>query len=386
MNILKKFVFTLFIFQTSISLAQTIIPSSPEINVESYILMDASTGKIIASGNPDSQIEPASMTKVMSAYVIADQLKQKLVSFNDLVLVSEKAWKMEGSRTFIEVGKKVPLIDLLRGLVIQSGNDATVALAEYIAGTEEGFVDVMNAYASEMGLSNTLFQNSTGLPNPSHFTSTRDLAVLGSRLISEFPDHYKLYKEREFTFNEIRQVNRNKLLWQDDSVDGIKTGFTSSAGYCLISSAERNGMRLISVVAGSATSQNTFTSSQRLLEYGFRFFSTKKLLNGNEMIQTSKVWAGKSDSVPLGLESDLILTVPRATLKTVTFNYKINSNIEAPISKGTKLGVVDVLSDGKLLTSKPLIALDAVEEKGFLGRFIDKLILWFINLFDFNND
>ena len=223
MNILKKFVFTLFIFQANISLAQTIIPSSPEINVESYILMDASTGKIIASGNPDSQIEPASMTKVMSAYVIADQLKQKLVSFNDLVLVSEKAWKMEGSRTFIEVGKKVPLIDLLRGLVIQSGNDATVALAEYIAGTEEGFVDVMNAYASEMGLSNTLFQNSTGLPNPSHFTSTRDLAVLGSRLISEFPDHYKLYKEREFTFNEIRQVNRNKLLWQDDSVDGIKT-------------------------------------------------------------------------------------------------------------------------------------------------------------------
>ena len=183
MNILKKFVFTLFIFQANISLAQTIIPSSPEINVESYILMDASTGKIIASGNPDSQIEPASMTKVMSAYVIADQLEQKLVSFDDLVLVSEKAWKMEGSRTFIEVGKKVPLIDLLRGLVIQSGNDATVALAEYIAGTEEGFVDVMNAYASEMGLSNTLFQNSTGLPNPSHFTSTRDLAVLGSRLI-----------------------------------------------------------------------------------------------------------------------------------------------------------------------------------------------------------
>ena len=174
MNILKKFVFTFFIFQVSISLAQTIIPSSPEINVESYILMDASTGKIIASGNPDSQIEPASMTKVMSAYVIADQLKQKLVSFNDLVLVSEKAWKMEGSRTFIEVGKKVPLIDLLRGLVIQSGNDASVALAEYIAGTEDGFVDVMNAYASEMGLSNTLFQNSTGLPNPSHFTSTRD--------------------------------------------------------------------------------------------------------------------------------------------------------------------------------------------------------------------
>ena len=213
MNILKKFVFTLFIFQASISLAQTIIPSSPEINVESYILMDASTGKIIASGNPDSQIEPASMTKVMSAYVIADQLKQKLVSFNDLVLVSEKAWKMEGSRTFIEVGKKVPLIDLLRGLVIQSGNDATVALAEYIAGTEEGFVDVMNAYASEMGLSNTLFQNSTGLPNPSHFTSTRDLAVLGSRLISEFPDHYKLYKEREFTFNEIRQVNRNTVSY-----------------------------------------------------------------------------------------------------------------------------------------------------------------------------
>ena len=248
MIILKKFVFTLFIFQVSISLAQTIIPSSPEINVESYILMDASTGKIIASGNPDSQIEPASMTKVMSAYVIADQLKQKLVSLNDLVLVSEKAWKMEGSRTFIEVGKKVPLIDLLRGLVIQSGNDATVALAEYIAGTEEGFVDVMNAYASEMGLSNTLFQNSTGLPNPSHFTSTRDLAVLGSRLISEFPDHYKLYKEREFTFNEIRQVNRNKLLWQDDSVDGIKTGFTSSAGYCLISSAQRNGMRLVKIL------------------------------------------------------------------------------------------------------------------------------------------
>jgi D-alanyl-D-alanine carboxypeptidase (penicillin-binding protein 5/6) len=346
--------------------------------------MDATTGKILAESNSNSQIEPASMTKVMTGYIVADQIEQDMISNDDNVLISRKAWKMEGSRMFIEVGKRVSVEDLLKGLVIQSGNDAAVALAEYVAGSEQIFVDVMNEYASVLGLRNTLFQNSTGLPDADHFTSVRDLAVLSRALIDEFPSHYDLYKEKEFTFNNIRQLNRNKLLWRDESVDGMKTGHTEAAGYCLIASAKRNDMRLVTVVAGSKSDKERFDASQRLLEYGFRFYAAQKLLEGNEELKSSTVWGGKKESVSIGLENDLLVTLPRGDFRNLTINYTIQNNIQAPIKAGDELGLVEVISNNNIVVSESLIALEDIDEKGFFGRMIAKIILWFIGLFNFN--
>ena len=258
----------LILFTSFYSNAQNLLPRPPQINVTSYILVEPVTGKVLAEFNADDQIEPASMTKVMTGYIAADQLHRNLVRADDEVLISTKAWKMEGSRMFIEAGKRVSFEDLLKGVVIQSGNDASVAIAEYLGGTEEGFVDIMNAYAQSLGLNNTLFENSTGLPSSNHFSSARDLSIISANLINNFPEHYALYKEKSFTFNDIRQLNRNRLLWRDDSVDGIKTGHTESAGFCLISSAARGSMRLIAVVAGANSEDERFNASQRLLEYG----------------------------------------------------------------------------------------------------------------------
>tara|TARA_B100001248_G_scaffold258600_1_gene243061 strand:- start:1742 stop:2899 length:1158 start_codon:yes stop_codon:yes gene_type:complete len=381
--ILKTYLFA-SVFAVSIS-AQSIVPTPPELNLSSYILMDAITGKVLAESNSNSQIEPASMTKVMSGYIVADQIDQGMILSNDNVLISRKAWKMEGSRMFIEVGKQVSVEDLLKGLVIQSGNDAAVALAEYIAGSEQVFVDVMNEYASVLGLRNTLFQNSTGLPDADHFTSVRDLAVLSRALIDNFPSHYDLYKEKEYTFNNIRQLNRNKLLWRDESVDGIKTGHTEAAGYCLIASAKRNDMRLISVVAGSKSDKERFDASRRLLEYGFRFYASQKLLEANKELKSSTVWGGKRESVPIGLENDLIVTLPKGDFRNLTINYTIQSNIQAPIKAGDELGLVEVISNNNIVVSESLIALEDIDEKGFFGRMIAKIILWFIGLFNFND-
>ena len=381
-NILKSYLIA-SLFAVSVS-AQAIVPTPPELNLSSYILMDATTGKSLAESNSNSQIEPASMTKVMTGYIVADQIEQGMISNDDNVLISRKAWKMEGSRMFIEVGKRVSVKDLLKGLVIQSGNDAAVALAEYVAGSEQIFVDVMNEYASVLGLRNTLFQNSTGLPDADHFTSVRDLAVLSRALIDEFPSHYDLYKEKEFTFNNIRQLNRNKLLWRDESVDGMKTGHTEAAGYCLIASAKRNDMRLVTVVAGSKSDKERFDASQRLLEYGFRFYAAQKLLEGNKELKSSTVWGGKKESVSIGLENDLLVTLPRGDFRNLTINYTIQNNIQAPIKAGDELGLVEVISNNNIVVSESLIALEDIDEKGFFGRMIAKIILWFIGLFNFN--
>ena len=381
-NILKSYLIV-SLFAVSVS-AQSIVPTPPELNLSSYILMDATTGKILAESNSNSQIEPASMTKVMTGYIVADQIEQGMISNDDNVLISRKAWKMEGSRMFIEVGKRVSVKDLLKGLVIQSGNDAAVALAEYVAGSEQIFVDVMNEYASVLGLRNTLFQNSTGLPDADHFTSVRDLAVLSKALIDEFPSHYELYNEKEFTFNNIRQLNRNKLLWRDESVDGMKTGHTEAAGYCLIASAKRNDMRLVTVVAGSKSDKERFDASQRLLEYGFRFYAAQKLLEGNKELKSSTVWGGKKESVSIGLENDLLVTLPRGDFRNLTINYTIQNNIQAPIKAGDELGLVEVISNNNIVVSESLIALEDIDEKGFFGRMIAKIILWFIGLFNFN--
>ena len=379
---LRLSITALLLFTSFYSNAQNLLPRPPQINVTSYILVEPVTGKVLAEFNADDQIEPASMTKVMTGYIAADQLHRNLVRADDEVLISTKAWKMEGSRMFIEAGKRVSFEDLIKGVVIQSGNDASVAIAEYLGGTEEGFVDIMNAYAQSLGLNNTLFENSTGLPSSNHFSSARDLSIISANLINNFPEHYSLYKEKSFTFNDIRQLNRNRLLWRDDSVDGIKTGHTESAGFCLISSAARGSMRLIAVVAGANSEDERFNASQRLLEYGFRFFVTQNLLESNEEVRSADVWGGKKDNVSLGLAKDLIVTVPRAELPSLKIDYTFNNNIEAPISKGDILGSLSVKSGDTMIANANLVALEEVEPKGFFGRLISKIIMWFLNLFN----
>ena len=379
---IKKIFYILFFAPFCIdALAQSMVPKAPKLNLDSYILLEASTNTVIAEFNSDNQISPASMTKVMTGYVIADQIASGSITLDDKVLISEKAWRTGGSKMFIEAGKRISVRDLLYGIVIQSGNDATVAMAEYVAGSEEGFVDFMNAYASELGLSNTLFQNAVGWTDPNHFSSARDLANITKALINNFPDHYATYKEKEFTFGGIRQLNRNKLLWRDDSVDGVKTGHTESAGYCLISSAKRNDMRLIAVVAGSPSENDRLTASQRLLEYGFRFFATQKLIQKDDEVTSAKVWGGKADNVALGAKDDILLTLPRADFKNLKANYNFSNNIQAPISVGDVIGNIEFISNNQLVLSTPLVALEPVEAKGFFGRIWSRIIFWIMSLF-----
>ena len=381
---MKKLICFLLIVPFCMDLsAQSLVPKAPKLNLSSYILIEASTNTVIAEFNSDNQIAPASMTKVMSGYVIADQIANGSISLDDKVLISEKAWKTGGSKMFIEAGKRVSVKDLLSGIIIQSGNDATIAMAEYVAGSEEGFVDFMNAYASEMGLTNSLFQNSTGFSDPNHFTSAKDLAKLTQALINNFPDHYATYKEKEFTFSGIRQLNRNKLLWRDDSVDGVKTGHTDSAGFCLISSAQRNDMRLIAVVAGSESENERLTASQRLLEYGFRFYATQKLVSQEIKVTTAKVWGGKTNEVALGSTKDIYLTLPRAEFKNIKANYQFNNNLQAPIEIGQIIGSIEFTSNDRVVLSAPLMAIDNVEAKGFFGMLWSRLIYWITNLFSF---
>ena len=379
---MKKIIYLILLTPFCIDLfAQSMVPKAPKLNLDSYILLEANTNTVIAEFNSENQISPASMTKVMSGYVIADQIASGAISLDDKVLVSEKAWKTGGSKMFIEAGKRVSVRDLLSGIVIQSGNDATVAMAEYVAGSEEGFVDFMNDYASELGLSNTLFQNAVGWTDPNHFSSVNDLAQLTKALIAHFPDHYATYKEKEFTFSGIRQLNRNKLLWRDDSVDGVKTGHTESAGYCLISSAKRNDMRLIAVVAGSPSENERLISSQRLLEYGFRFFATQKLISKDSEITTAKVWGGKMDEVALGTKEDILLTLPRSDFKNIKANYNFKNNIQAPISNGDVIGDIEFISDDRVVLSAPLVAIESVEAKGFFGRIWARIVFWILSLF-----
>ena len=382
---MKKLIYLLLLAPFCLDLmAQSMVPKAPSLNLSSYILLEANTNTVIAEFNSDNQIAPASMTKVMSAYVIADQIANGAISLDDQVLISEKAWRTGGSKMFIEAGKKVSVKDLLSGIVIQSGNDATIAMAEYVAGSEEGFVDFMNAYASEMGLSNSLFQNATGFSDPNHFTSAKDLANLSKALINNFPDHYATYKEREFTFSGIRQLNRNKLLWRDNSVDGVKTGHTDSAGFCLISSAKRNDMRLIAVVAGSESENERLTASQRLLEYGFRFFATQKLISKNTKVTSTKVWGGQDNEVALGSQEAIHLTIPRSEFKNIKANYTFSDRIQAPIKVGQIIGSIEFTSNDRIVLTAPLVAIEAVEAKGFFGRLWSRLIYWITSLFSFD--
>ena len=373
--------FTLLV--SNIILGQSFVPNAPELNLKGYILIDPTTNTIIAESNSDGFIEPASMTKVMTAYVVADQIENDLISINDEVLISEKAWKMGGSKMFIEVDKRVSILDLLKGIIIQSGNDAAVAIAEYVGGTEDGFVDLMNAYAASLGMNNTLFMNSTGLPDENHLTTAEDLAILTSNFITKFPEIYSLFKEKEFEYGGIssNKLNRNKLLWRDKTSDGVKTGYTSSAGYCLIGSAKRGNMRLITVVAGSDSANNSFSDTQRLLEYGFRFYATEKYFDVGKEYASAKVWGGKNDTISLGVENDISVTLPRTKFKDLKVNYVVKNNVQAPINKGDKIGTLELISDNNTVLISDLIALEDIEAKGFFGRLWSRFVLWIMSLF-----
>ncbi|MEE8427928.1 MAG: D-alanyl-D-alanine carboxypeptidase family protein [Gammaproteobacteria bacterium] len=353
------------------------IPSPPILGAKSFLLQDFNSGQILAEENADSSVEPASLTKLMTAYVVFKELKANTISLTDQVTVSEKAWRTTGSRMFIEVDSKVLVGDLLKGMIVQSGNDATVALAEHVAGSESSFVALMNQYATELGLTGTHFENSSGLPAKEHYVTARDIARITRTLIQEFPEYYKWYSLKEFSYNGITQYNRNKLLWRDESVDGVKTGHTDSAGYCLVTSAQREDMRLISVVLGSNSKKARADASQSLLNYGFRFFKSYELHAAGTTLAETRVWKGASESLPIGLEHPLYVTVPRRSSNKLDANMLIDKRIVAPVDKGQQIGWAQVTLDNVPLTQQRLVALKDIPEGSFWQRVIDEVLLYF---------
>ena len=353
------------------------IPSPPVIGAKSYLLIDATTNHTIASLDPDLKLPPASITKLMTAYVVFHALNNDQISLTDLVTVSEKAWRAEGSRMFIEVGKKVSVEDLLMGMIVQSGNDASIALAEHIAGTEMLFSDLMNQYAKQLKMTNTYFMNASGLPDENHYSTANDLAILAKAIINEFPKFYELYSTKEYTYNNIKQPNRNSLLWRDPSVDGIKTGSTSEAGYSLVSSAKRNEMRIISVVLGTASSKARIDGSQALLNFGYRFYVTETLLNSNDEFISVKTWKTEKASIALAVESNYITTLPKGSSKRIEYIKDLPEFIEGPITKGQRIGNLDIQLDGEILKTIPLVALENNPNGSLIKQIQDTIQLWF---------
>jgi len=357
-----------------------LIPAAPKIAATSYIIMDADTGTVIAQKKANEQFPPASLTKMMTSYVAEDELTKGNISLSDQVLVSLKAWRTGGSRMFIKEGTQVNLEAILKGIIIQSGNDASVAMAEHIAGSETAFTSLMNQHAKLLGMKNTKFSNATGLPHDDHYSSPYDLALLSQAIIRDFPQHYGIYSEKYFTYNNIRQPNRNKLLWRDKTVDGLKTGHTDEAGYCLVASAKRDGMRLITVVLGTKSDEARARESQKLLAYGFRFFRTHKLYEANKQLSLVKVWGGQKPQVRLGIADALAVTIPRGQAKALKATMDIDAEVKAPVMAGQVYGTVRISLDGKEVKSVPLIALEAIEEGGFFKKLWDNIVLFFIGL------
>ncbi len=358
-------------------LAANPVPKAPDIAATSYLIEDFNSGQAVASKEPDKKVEPASITKLISGYVIFHELRDGNLALSDSVLISKKAWRTPGSRMFVEVDTKVSVADLLKGMIIQSGNDATVALAEKVAGTEASFAGLMNEHARKLGMSNSHFTNSTGLPDPDHYTTASDIAKISRAMISEFPGYYKWYAEKEFTYNGIKQNNRNKLLWRDDTVDGIKTGHTDAAGYCLVTSAKREEMRLITVILGTKSENARTDASQSLLNYGFRFFETHKLYDAQSKLTNTRVWQGAANTIDLGLQETLYVTVPRGQYNNLDASMQIGEQIMAPVGKGVMLGRVMIRLGEQVVADKELIALTAVEEGSLWQKLVDKVLLYF---------
>ena len=354
--------------------AQALVPQPPQLGASAYILMDALTGKVIAELNADQVLPPASLTKMMTAYMLAYELAAGNVSLDDQVHISEKAWRTEGSRMFIQEGKFVSLEDLMRGVIIQSGNDASVAVAEHLAGSEDAFADLMNQHATRLGMTHTVFHNSTGLPAEGHLTTARDLAILAQAIIRDYPEHYRVYSEKEFTFNKIRQPNRNKLLWSDNTVDGLKTGYTEAAGYCMVASAKRDGQRLISVILGASSPEVRARESQKLITYGMRFYETHSLYDAQERLANVRVWGGEQDYVELMLESELAVTIARGQAKYIKATMDINTGITAPLSSGDVLGKLIITLDTDVILEQDLVAAEDVLKGGFFKGLVDSVM------------
>ena len=365
----------LICYLTGAQAANILIPPAPKIAASSYILMDFNSGKILAEKDADKPLPPASLTKLMTVYVVFRELASGHLSLDEKVTVSKKAWRTPGSRMFIEVGKQVSVEDLLKGVIIQSGNDASVALAEHVAGNESTFAALMNQNAERLGMLNTQFKNSTGLPEEGHYTTAHDLAILAQAIIKEFPEYYQWDAQKEFTYNNITQHNRNKLLWRDKSVDGLKTGHTEEAGYCLVASAKRNDMRLISVVMGTDSENARATESLALLNYGFRFFETRKLYDGQAPIIETRVYKGDQKKLQLGLAEDLYVTVPRRNVQDLKAETVVDNIIIAPVPKGAEKGLLRVTLLDQPVDSKPLIALNEIKKGSLFQRLYDEALL-----------
>lgn len=358
-------------------IANVPIPAAPVVNAKSYIVIDASTGTIIASQDPDDRVHPASLTKLMSAYVIFQYLRAGELTLDEETTISNNAYKTPGSRMFVEQNSRVRIEDLIMGMIVQSGNDASVALAEHIAGTEDAFAELMNNYAGRIGMTASNFKNPNGLPAEDHYTTARDMSQLARAVIQEFPEYYAWYSQREFTYAGIRQQNRNQLLWRDSTVDGMKTGHTDAAGYCLVSSAKRNGMRLIAAMMGSTSAKSRIDASQALLNYGFRFYETRKLYASGEAVRTVRAWKGMHDSLPLGPDRDVFVTIPRGRFEELEAVVELPATIFAPVDMGQPFGELTVKHNGKKIAAVALSALAAVPEGSIWKRIKDEIELWF---------
>jgi len=358
------------------------IPPPPQVPVRAYVLMDYQSGNILANMKGDERMEPASITKLMTGYVIYKAVKSGKIRLDDKVTISEKAWKTVGSKMFVKLGTQVSAEELLMGMVVQSGNDATVALAEHVAGSEETFTKLMNQEAERLGLKNSHFTNAAGLPNPNHYMSGRDIAALTRVIMQEFPEHYARYSVRSFKYNNIDQPNRNRLLFTDPTVDGVKTGHTESAGYCLVSAAKRNDTRLIGVVLGAAKEKERFSASQALLNYGFSFFESRKLHDANVPIVTGRIWKGQESELPLGLTFPLYVTVPKGQAPQVSTTTAVQPKILAPARKDQPFGEIVVKLGDQEVSKTPLVALKDVSESGWFGRLIDTILMFFYYLFN----
>ena len=390
MNSLTKLVKTLALVATFVlssqANAQPLIPAAPELAAKAWLLMDTKTGEVLAEHNADELLPPASLTKMMTTYIASEEIANGRLNEQDMVRVSVNAWekggtKSGGSTMFLPPNKDVKVIDLLRGIIIQSGNDAAITLAEHIAGDESAFADIMNQQATLLGMTNTNFVNARGWPDPAHMTTARDMAILAAAVIENHPQHYPIYAEKEFEYNGISQPNRNQLLWRDSSIDGLKTGYTQEAGYGLVASGVRNGMRLVSVVMGTRSAQARATESQKLLSWGFRYYMTHRLYGADDILATEQVWKGREDSVDLGIAEEIFLTIPRGAEDLLEANISVESVLQAPLVQGDQVGSLTINYQGKQIVDRPLIVKETVEPAGFFSRFWDGLKLFIMKLF-----
>ena len=373
-KLLKTVLIIPFIFSAYAEEPRFYIPEAPSIAAKAYILMDHNSGIILAANNENEKRSPASLTKLMTSYVVFKRLKEEFITLDDEVKISEKAWRTGGSKSFIEVGKMIKLEDLLKGMIIQSGNDASVALAEHVAGSEGTFVLFMNDYAQQIGMENTRFENASGLPHDDQYTTAKDMALLSSAMIREFPVYYEWYSQKEFTYNNITQTNRNKLLFTDSTVDGLKTGWTQKAGYCLVTSANRVDMRLISVVLGSDSPAIRTSETEKLLDYGFRFFETQSV---NDISHQVRVYKSEKANIKVGVADSSFLTLPRNQFRYTTQTINLNQDLIAPINQGEQVGELVVSFNDQNIATLPLIALENAPEAGFISKMIDTIKLLF---------